>query len=252
MRAAGSPHITINETLRFVHTNPGFRRRTQLVNALLGSWPIVSGTGSWLEAHLVSRLALTARLPNLIGTGINETEVWDLVHQQVEGGRKERELLVILTDSIAADQGRRLMQRLRRNRSGVLILLLVQQDHWLTAEALADCKAQAIVHVESFGSGTLIRALQALRRGQSYLDPRLEQRLQTQAIIDLSNREQQVLQGLSRGMTNKAIALEMGIAVTTVRDYVSSLIRKMKVSNRTEVVARGLTLGLIKQSGRRR
>ena len=237
--------------LRFLSSSPGFRRRTQLVNALLGSWPIVSGTGSWLEAHLVARLALTARLPNLCGTGINEQEVWDLVQQQWEGDEKPREVLVMLTDSIAADQGRRLIRRLRRGGSRLKILLLVQQDHWLTAEALASCQAQAIVHVESFGSGRLIRALQALRRGQTYLDPRLQERLQQQAAITLSGREQQVLTGLSRGLTNKAIALESGIAATTVRDYVSSLIRKLGAGNRTDVVARALAMGLVADRRRR-
>lgn len=236
----------LSSALRFVPTSPGFIRRTRLVNALLGGWPIVVGTGSWLEAHLVARLALLARVPNLCGSGINEQEVWDLVRQQDSDGR---EALVVLTDSIAADQGRRLIRRLRRSRARVLILLLVQQEHWLTAEALADCQAHAIVHVESFGSGTLIRALQALRRGQTFLDPRLRERLQQQAAITLSGREQQVLVGLSRGLTNKAIALESGIATTTVRDYVSSLIRKLAVSNRTEVLSRALDLGLIRERG---
>jgi DNA-binding NarL/FixJ family response regulator len=65
----------------------------------------------------------------------------------------------------------------------MLILVLVQQDHWLTAEALSECEAQAIVHVESVGSGTLIRALQALRRGRIYIDPRLQEQLQPQPTI---------------------------------------------------------------------
>ena len=91
-----------SRALRVLSSSPGFRRRTQLVNALLGSWPIVSGTGSWLEAHLVARLALAGRVPNLCGSGIDEAEVWDLVHEQAQQGR---EVLVILTDSIAPDQG---------------------------------------------------------------------------------------------------------------------------------------------------
>ncbi len=244
----GQPPADLSNALRFVPTSPGFIRRTRLVNALVGSWPIVSGTGSWLEAHLVARLALTARMPNLCGSGINAQEVWDLVRQQVAEGETNREILVILTDSIAADQGRQLMRQLRRSRARVQILLLVQQDHWLTAETLADCQAQAIVHVESFGTGTLIRALQALRRGQSYLDPRLQERLR-QMPISLSGREDQVLRGVSRGLSNKAIAGEMGIADTTVRDYVSSLIRKLGASNRTDVLARALAMGLIRDRG---
>ena len=240
------PLFSTSDQLRFVPSSPGFRRRTQLVNALLGNWPIVAGTSSWLEAHLVARLALSARMPNLCGSGVNEREVWDLVSQQIEEGDKAGELLVILSDSIATDQGQALIQRLRR-RGRVLILLLVQQDDWITAETLAACQAQAIVHVESFGSGRLIRALQALRHGQCYVDPRLDERLQQQAAVGLSCREKQVLAGLARGLTNRAIALEGGIATTTVRDYVSSLSRKLGATNRTQALSRALSLGLVSQ-----
>ncbi len=157
----------------------------------------------------------------------------------------------MLTDSIAADQGRKLMRRLMQGRKNQQILLLVEDDHWLSAEALAECRAQAIVHVESFGSGTLIRALQALRRGGNYLDPRLQKRLQ-KAAITLTGREQQMLEGLSRSLTNKAIAKETGIAATTVRDYLSQVSRKLGASNRTDALARAAALGLVRKRGDRR
>jgi DNA-binding CsgD family transcriptional regulator len=126
-------------------------------------------------------------------------------------------------------------------------LQLVQDDQWLSAEALADCQAQAIVHVQSFGSGTLIRALQALRRGQTFLDPRLQARLQKPEAIALNGRERQTLAGLARGLTNKQIAQEHEIAATTVRDYVSSLCRQLGVNNRTQVVSRAIALGLTRE-----
>jgi DNA-binding NarL/FixJ family response regulator len=48
--------------------------------------------------------------------------------------------LLILSDSIEPDQGRRLIRRLRRRRSDLQILLLVQDDHWLTLETLSACR----------------------------------------------------------------------------------------------------------------
>jgi len=234
------------ETLRFLSTSPGFIRRTRLVNQLLGSWAIVIGTGSWLEAHLVTRLGLASRTPNLRGCGINAQQVWDLVQRELQQGQKQVPL-VILTDSLEADQGRALMRRLRSRRRSLQILLLVQDDQWLSAEALAECQAQAIVHVQSFGRGTLVRALQALRRGQTFLDPRLQAHLQEPGGIALNGRERQTLHGLARGLTNKQIAQENEIAATTVRDYVSSLCRKLGVHNRTQVVSRAIALGLARE-----
>ena len=232
------------ETLRFVPTSRGFLRRTRLVNGLLGSWSIVFGSGSWLEAHLVTRLGVASRQPNLRGCGINEQEVWDLVQQERRRDRAQAGL-VVLCDSISGDQGRALMHRLRGLRQPPRIILLVQDDRWLTPDILADCQAQAIVHQQSFGSGVVIRALQGLRRGHPYVDPRLQERLQQGGAVSLSGREQQVLEGLARGWTNKQIAKEIEIAATTVRDYVGTLCRKLDAANRTEAVSRAMALGVL-------
>ena len=229
------------ERLRFLPLSEGFLRRNRLADALLAHFMVVVGTGSWLEAHLAARLGQARGLPNLMGCGIDAQEVSDLV-AQLPG---DSPALLILNDSIAADQGRLLIRSLRQRRSDLQILLLVQDDRWLSQESLSACRAQAIVHVESFGSGTTIRALQALRRGQSFLDPRLKEKLDQQARCRLTGREHQTLNGLIRGWGNRQIATALGIAPATVRDYVSSLCQKLAAANRTEVVAKAIALGLI-------
>jgi len=219
----------------------GFRQRNRLADGLLSHFWLVVGTGSWLEAHLAARLGWARGLPNLLGCGINPQEVEDLTSQLPV----EAPALLILSDSIAADQGFALMRRLRTQRPDLQILLLVQNDRWLTREALRSCRAQAIVHVESFGTGSTIHALQALRRGQSFLDPRLKTKLEQQARIHLTGREHQTLAGLHQGWSNREIAVALGIATATARDYVTSLCRKLEASNRTEVVSKAIALGYL-------
>ena len=68
--------------------------------------------------------------------------------------------------------------------------------------------SSAIVPGESFGSGAVIRALQALRRGHSHLDPRLQEKLQ-QHRCRRTGREPQTLMGLARGWSNWKIAAGM-------------------------------------------
>ena len=232
------------EESRFAPRSKGFIRRARLVNGLLSGWPIVVGTGSWVEAHLVARLAMATRVPNLGGCGITPREVIELVHQVQ---REQGELpLVILIDSVAPDQGQALMRQLKQRQPAQQILLLVQDESWVTRQALAECKAQAVVSVYSFGTGVLIRALQALRHGQTYLDPNLRDLKDEVTTIPLSGRERQVLDGLARGLTNKQIAVETEIAATTVRDYVSRLCRKCNTNNRTQLVSQAISLGLIR------
>ena len=54
---------------------------------------------------------------------------------------------------------------------------------------------------------------------------------------DLTERESEVLALLVEGKTNKEIAQELSLSPTTVRDYVSSILGKLGVSNRTEAAA---------------
>jgi DNA-binding NarL/FixJ family response regulator len=235
--------LSADEGLRFLPGSRAFLRRTRLVNGLLGTWPIVFGSGSWLEAHLAARLALASRQPNLRGCGISAQEVWDLVQRELLQGNTGAPL-VVLCDSIDADHGRDLTRRLRLLSQTLQVIVVVQSDGWLSAAALADCEAQAIVHGESFGTGVVVRALQALRRGQNYVDPRVRERIGDAAEVLLTGRERQVLQGLVRGLSNKQIAEQAEIAATTVRDYVGSLCRKLNAANRTEVLSRAIALGL--------
>ena len=102
-----SPDLNEGDRLRFVPTSEGFQRRNRLADALLSHWTLVAGSGSWLEAHLAARLGRALGLPNLLGCGIDAAEVWELVAQVPP----EQPLLVLLSDSIAADQGRTLISR---------------------------------------------------------------------------------------------------------------------------------------------
>lgn len=53
----------------------------------------------------------------------------------------------------------------------------------------------------------------------------------------LTPREIQVANGLARLLTNKQIALELGLSANTVKDYVQAVIAKFGVASRSEVVA---------------
>lgn len=61
----------------------------------------------------------------------------------------------------------------------------------------------------------------------------------------LTAREQEILQYLSQGFTNKQIALRMKISIHTVKFHVTSIYLKLGVNNRTEAARQGLRRGLI-------
>jgi two-component system nitrate/nitrite response regulator NarL len=55
--------------------------------------------------------------------------------------------------------------------------------------------------------------------------------------LELTEREQQTLQLITKGLSNKLIARELGISDGTVKVYVKSLLRKLNLSSRLELAA---------------
>ena len=101
--------------------------------------------------------------------------------------------------------------------------------------------AEAIRTVRSGGKvlspGPAGRVLDRYVRGQS-------PRVASTEDLDLSEREQEVLRLLCRARTNHQIARRMNIADTTVKTHVSSIMRKMGVSNRLEIVVEAHRRGI--------
>jgi DNA-binding CsgD family transcriptional regulator len=67
---------------------------------------------------------------------------------------------------------------------------------------------------------------------------RLAQQLKER--FQLTTREQSVVQNLSKGLTNKEIANELGITEPTVKAHIKHIMEKTKCSTRTAIVAQVL------------
>lgn len=61
----------------------------------------------------------------------------------------------------------------------------------------------------------------------------------------LTAREREVLQLLAQGLTNRAIALTLGITEHTVKFHVNAIMTKLDAQSRTEAVVRATRLGMI-------
>lgn len=69
--------------------------------------------------------------------------------------------------------------------------------------------------------------------------------LRSLSTAPLPPRQREVLHLLGQGLTNKEIAIRLGIAPATVKVHVSRLIEQLGASNRTDAVSRGQRAGLI-------
>jgi RNA polymerase sigma factor (sigma-70 family) len=64
-----------------------------------------------------------------------------------------------------------------------------------------------------------------------------QDRLDTKAVADLTNREREVLNLIGEGMTNQEIADRLFIEVGTVKNHVHNLLKKLDVSSREDAAA---------------
>ncbi|HEX2993523.1 MAG TPA: response regulator transcription factor, partial [Anaerolineales bacterium] len=60
----------------------------------------------------------------------------------------------------------------------------------------------------------------------------------------LSVREQEILGWLAKGLTNKEIALRLNLTEGTVKNYVTTILQKLGVQDRTQAALRARELGI--------
>jgi DNA-binding NarL/FixJ family response regulator len=94
----------------------------------------------------------------------------------------------------------------------------------------------------------LLAAVRAAAAGQIYLDKQTAQSLEDDSPdIALSLREQQVLEQLTIGGTNREIATTLFISEETVKSHVSNILSKLGLENRTQAISYALKNDIVRR-----
>lgn len=127
----------------------------------------------------------------------------------------------------------------------VIMLTSYAEDEMLFSAIRAGAAGYVLKQI---GGDDLIRAIEAVGRGEALLDSAVTQRVfqevrkaareeEASAFSDLTQQEMHVLQLVSEGRTNRQIAEMLYLGEGTVRNYVSSILSKLNVRNRAEAAA---------------
>ena len=127
----------------------------------------------------------------------------------------------------------------------VIMLTSYAEDEMLFSAIRAGASGYVLKQIEGEG---LVRAIEAVGRGEALLDPAVTQRIfqevrkaakeeEASAFVALTQQEKHVLMLVSEGKTNREIAKALFLGEGTVRNYVSSILSKLGVSNRAEAAA---------------
>ena len=135
-----------------------------------------------------------------------------------------------------------------------VILITIHENPEYLLEAL---KAGAAGYVlKDISQRELITAVQDVLRGEALLNKgivvRLLQHLASETphqeeppSSQLSSREREVLRLLTHGQTNREIAQNLILSVSTVKIHVQHILAKLGVSDRTQAAVRAIELGLL-------
>jgi DNA-binding NarL/FixJ family response regulator len=148
--------------------------------------------------------------------------------------------------------------------SKVIILTTFEDDETVFEGLKAGARGYLL---KDISSEEMAQAVRRVAAGEALIEPRLTRKVlaefsrlasatdqQTSSktrvasetlSVPLTEREQEVLQALAHGLSNREIADELVITEGTVKNHVSSLIDKLGVRDRTQAILKGQELGLI-------
>ncbi len=175
----------------------------------------------------------------------------------------EPDVLVIEAD-LPRTSGIKVTQRIRRELPHVGVVILTAKDEEQTLfEAI---RAGAAAYLNKDCDPTeLVDAIRKARAGQFIINEKVFNRPavaskvlaefrelsvygpgSSHVFAPLSPREVQILDNIAQGMTNKEVAYALAISEQTVKNHMSSILRKLSVNDRTQAVVYAIRQGWIK------
>jgi DNA-binding NarL/FixJ family response regulator len=198
-----------------------------------------------VDDHEVVRLGLKTLLDRhpqfeVVGEAGTAREAVDLV------GRIKPDV-VLMDIRLPGASGIDACEEITKNDPDVKVIMLTSyaEDEMLFSAIRAGASGYVLKQI---GGDDLVKAIESVGRGEALLDPLVTQRViqevrravkeeEASAFSNLSSQEKHVLMSVSEGRTNREIAKALYLGEGTVRNYVSSILSKLGVSNRAEAAA---------------
>jgi DNA-binding NarL/FixJ family response regulator len=134
----------------------------------------------------------------------------------------------------------------------ILVVTMYEDDHSVFTAMRAGARGYLL---KGASPDEVLRAIAAVGSGEAIFSPSIATRLidffanlqptaLPQALPELTEREHEILTLLAHGLSNAAIAKQLGLSVKTVSNYVSNIFSKLQVADRAQAMLRARKAGL--------
>ncbi len=162
--------------------------------------------------------------------------------EEVMGMLKRYQPDVLLLDvNMPVVDGITVLKKIKQQTVTVKVILLTIENDRITVNKAIDIGADGYVLKDSAGT-QIVNAIQTVYQGGKYIDKALvpllfseiKNKNEVSFFDNLSKREIEVLLNISRGLSNKEIADILFLSEKTVKNYVTSIFKKIDVSHRVQ------------------
>jgi DNA-binding NarL/FixJ family response regulator len=203
-----------------------------------------------VDDHRVVRRGLRAYLEStddleVLGEAADGIAALELVEKLVTLGSSPE---VVLTDLVMDRMdGEQLTRELLRRFPGVRVVVMTSFSDLGRIKSLIADGASGYV-LKDADSDQVAAALRAANAGQVHLDPEvarvLTQSMVNPVVMPLTDREQQVVSLVARGLSNHQIADRLVMSERTARTHLSNVFAKLGLQSRTQVALWAIRAGL--------
>jgi DNA-binding NarL/FixJ family response regulator len=165
----------------------------------------------------------------------------------LEAARESRPDVAILDISMPRMNGLEALERMRRALPGIAVIMLsVHDDEHLISRAIVAGAVACLSKLD--GSRHIVPAVEAAVAKRRYFTTNVSDMMLDRVLSaaeprgmlaedrKLTSREREIVQLLAEGLSNKAIATALNLAVPTVQTYRTTIMRKLGVGSVADIV----------------
>src|SRR5215217_6747649 len=208
-----------------------------------------------VDDHELVRRGLLAFLSgepdiDVVGEASGGAEALDLLAALTSEGRQPD--VVVMDLKMAPMDGIESTRQVRARYQDIEVVALTSFAEEERVHAALEAGASGYLLKDS-DADDVAAAVRAAHRGELQLDPVVARRLMSSpqmprdddSMSELTSRELEVLRLVATGKPNKQIAAELAISERTARTHVSRILRKLRLSSRTQAALWAVREGLV-------